>query len=87
MQVLCMANQDFADVTCQVCGEAYKLYFERPSGGREEAIARVSQALLDHHESGDGTNAHPLKPFNVPAWSGKAQYSGAALLGGAPSWA
>ncbi|WP_446744693.1 hypothetical protein [Silvibacterium acidisoli] len=81
-----MANQDFADVTCKVCGEAYKLYFERPSG-REDAIARVSQTLVEHHETGDGMNVHPLKPFNVPAWSGKAQYSGAALLGGAPSWA
>ena len=85
MQVLCIASSDTADITCQVCGHRYKLYFSRPSKSeRAEAIARVDQALIDHHASSEDRSVHPLKPFNVPEWSGPAEWSAAALLGGAP---
>jgi hypothetical protein len=88
LQVLCMATGESADVICRVCGEKYKLYFERQSQAeREEAVALVIQALVNHHVTADGRSAHPQKPFNIPEWSGPAEWSAAALLGGAPNWA
>lgn len=85
MQVLCIATSDSADIVCKVCGHQYKLYFSRPSRAeRDEAIARVEQTLADHHASSEDRSVHPLKPFNVPEWSGPAEWSAAALLGGAP---
>jgi GTPase SAR1 family protein len=85
LQVLCVAAGEFGDVVCKLCGEKYKLYFERPSRSeREEAVAVVMQALANHHHAVDGPSAHPKKPFNVPEWSGPAEWSAAALLGGAP---
>jgi hypothetical protein len=35
----------------------------------------------------DSSAAHPVNGFNLPEWSGNPQYSAAALLGGAPTWA
>jgi len=88
MQVLCVAASDSADITCQICGHQYKLYFSRPSRAeRAEAVARVAQTLNDHHAAGEDRSVHPEKPFNVPEWSGPAEWSAAALLGGAPSLA
>jgi hypothetical protein len=85
MQVLCVATNESADVTCKICGHQYKLYFSRPSlEERAEAVAHVEQTLADHHASGEDRSAHPQKPFNVPEWSGRAEWSAAALLGGAP---
>jgi hypothetical protein len=85
MQVLCVATNASADIACETCGHQYKLYFARPSQkDREEAIARVQQALAAHHAQGDDRSVHPAKPFNVPEWRGRAEWSAAALLGGAP---
>jgi hypothetical protein len=85
MQVYCVATKESADVTCKVCGHQYKLYFERQSPAeRAEATARVEQTLARHHDLGEGGPVHPEKPFNVPEWSGRAEWSAAALLGGAP---
>jgi hypothetical protein len=85
MQVLCVATDQTADVTCKSCGHQYKLYFARPSKTeREEAISRVEQVLASHHAMGEDRSVHPEKPFNVPEWSGRAEWSAAALLGGAP---
>lgn len=85
MQVLCVATEECDDIVCKVCGEKYKLYFERPSQSeREEAVAMVMQVLANHHVTADGPSAHPQKLFNVPEWSGPAEWSAAALLGGAP---
>jgi hypothetical protein len=80
-----MASEETGEVTCSVCGQRYKLYFERPSpADREQAIAVVLQALMDHHVTDEGPSAHPQRPFNVPEWSGAPEWSAAALLGGAP---
>ncbi len=88
MQVLCVATNESADVICEVCGHQYKLYFARPSRTeRAEAIAKVTEALAEHHAQGDDQSVHPAKPFNVPEWSGRAEWSAAALLGGAPTLA
>jgi hypothetical protein len=85
MQVLCVATSESADVTCKICGHQYKLYFERQSPAeRAEATARVEQTLAQHHAMGNDPSVHPDKAFNVPEWSGPAEWSAAALLGGAP---
>jgi len=80
-----MASEENGEIICSVCGQSYKLYFERPSlADREQAVALVMQALMDHHLTDEGRDAHPQKPFNVPEWSGAPEWSAAALLGGAP---
>jgi hypothetical protein len=85
MQVLCMATEGFADISCKICGQKYKLYFERQSREeREMATSLVEQTLSTHHALGDDASVHPEKAFNVPEWAGLARWSGAALLGGAP---
>jgi hypothetical protein len=85
LQVLCIATEECGEVICNVCGENYKLYFERPSrADREKAIELVMQVLAGHHVTESGPEAHPRKPFNVPEWSGPPEWSAAALLGGAP---
>jgi hypothetical protein len=85
MQVLCVATAESADIACKICGHQYKLYFARPSKAeRAEAVARVEQTLADHHAESEDRSVHPDKPFNVPEWSGRAEWSAAALLGGAP---
>lgn len=85
MQVLCVVTDGIADISCKICGQKYKLYFERQSyEERALATSLVEQALTSHHALGDGPPVHPEKAFNVPEWSGLARWSGAALLGGAP---
>jgi hypothetical protein len=80
-----MATEEYGEVICSICGEKYKLYFERPSQpDRKQAIELVIQALARHHVAESGPEAHPQKPFNVPEWSGRPEWSAAALLGGAP---
>jgi hypothetical protein len=88
MQVLCVATEELeADLTCKICGNKYKLYFERSSAVEQAtAMTMVVQTLINHHASGQGHSVHPEIPFNVPEWSGSPQWSGAALLGGAPEW-
>ena len=80
-----MATDENGEIVCSVCGQQYKLYFERPShADREQAMAMVEQALTKHHLTDEGPTAHPQKLFNVPEWSGPPEWSAAALLGGAP---
>ena len=85
MQVLCVPTEECGEIICEICAKQYKLYFERSSReDREQAIAQVLQALVQHHIQDEGIDAHPERPFNVPEWSGRPELSGAALLGGAP---
>jgi hypothetical protein len=85
VQVLCVPTEECGEIICAVCGKQYKLYFERPSqGDREEALSQVLQVLLRHHGEQEGIGAHPQNAFNVPEWSGRPEWSAAALLGGAP---
>ena len=87
MQVLLKKSQSAHDIQCSACGQSFRLYWERASDS-ERATMRtiVSAELLGHHAKEHGGNltpsAHPEEPFNLPAWSGPAQFSGAALLGG-----
>ena len=85
MQVLCVPTEECGECVCAICGKQYKLYFERPSReDREQAIAQVLRTLARQHGEDEGRAAHPQKPFNVPEWSGRPEWSAAALLGGAP---
>ena len=86
MQVLCMVTTDErADVTCPTCGQTYKVYFSRQFTSEcEAALAAVHTALTQHHAADPSPAAHPSPAFNVPAWSGPAHMSAAALLSGAP---
>jgi hypothetical protein len=80
-----MATEEGGEIICSVCGQSYKVYFERPSQpDREHAIGIVMQTLANHHLTDDAPSAHPQRPFNVPEWSGPPEWSAAALLGGAP---
>jgi hypothetical protein len=85
VQVLCIPTEECGEIMCAICGKQYKLYFERPwREDREEAIALVLQVLTAHHAADEERTAHPQRAFNVPEWSGKPEFSAAALLGGAP---
>ncbi len=88
MQVLCKTSPTSADIHCPVCQQSFHLYFERTSQAeRAQSRLRVLDALEAQHTSTPGPDAHPRTGFNVPAWSGPAAFSGAALLGGVQSWA
>jgi hypothetical protein len=83
MQVLLTKSDERHDVTCSVCGQGFRLYWERTSI-EEQAIVRI--AVLDelrrHHASDATAAAHPEVAFNFPSWTGAPEFSGAALLGG-----
>jgi hypothetical protein len=83
MQVLLRKSDDRKDVQCAVCGQGFRVYWERTS---MEERATITPAILDdlrqQHATDATSAAHPSRPFNVPEWSGPPQFSGAALLGG-----
>ncbi len=86
MQVLCIVtSEDACDVQCPCCQQKYTIYYSRQGKQeREEALETVRTALLEHHLRNPLASAHPGDAFNVPAWSGPAHASAAALLSGAP---
>jgi hypothetical protein len=86
MQVLLRKSDDIHDLKCDICGQGFRLYWERNSLDEQAAMRPTVQAELRQHHvdaaSDTSPNAHPSGPFNVPRWSGSPQFSGAALLGG-----
>ena len=86
MQALCIVTADeTCDVQCSCCGQRYSVYYARQDRGeREETLSLIHQVLAEHHLRNPLSTAHPGDAFNVPAWSGPAHASAAALLGGAP---
>ncbi len=86
MQVLLRKSDEMHDLMCDVCGQGFRLYWERPSSSEQESMRATVQDELRQHHSGVPTDlspaAHPASPFNVPSWAGSPQFSGAALLGG-----
>jgi hypothetical protein len=83
MQVLLRKSQQAQDLTCRVCGQGFRVYWERTSLEEQMAMRAIVLKELDQHHTGDRSpSAHPDLPFNVPAWQGSPQFSGAALLGG-----
>ena len=83
MQVLLRKSDDRQDVHCTVCGQGFRLYWERTSVAEQDTMrAAVLDELRSQHADDQTPAAHPRAPFNVPRWTGPPQYSGAALLGG-----
>jgi hypothetical protein len=83
MQVLLRKSDERKDIQCEVCGQGFRLYWERTSQAEQETMRPMLQDELRKQHRGDASvTAHPASPFNLPSWSGSAQFSGAALLGG-----
>lgn len=84
MQVLLRKSDDRQDIECAVCGQGFRLYWERTSQAEQDMMRpMLLDELRKQHRGGDDSiAAHPVSPFNLPSWSGSAQFSGAALLGG-----
>jgi hypothetical protein len=88
MQVLCKSSNEHAETSCSVCGQGFALFWERPSKPeRAQAMREIEKILRSHHYNVAGPEAHPNRGFLVPQWEGQIAFSGAAILGNAPSWA
>jgi hypothetical protein len=83
MQVLLRKSDESNDINCAVCGQGFRVYWERTS---TEERATITPTILEdlrlQHATDSTSAAHPSSPFNVPEWNGAPQFSGAALLGG-----
>jgi hypothetical protein len=83
MQVLLRKSEEKQELQCRVCGQGFRVYWERTSLEERVAMRAIVLKELEQHHAGDRTAAaHPESPFNVPSWQGLPQFSGAALLGG-----
>ena len=83
MQVLIRKSDIKQDVQCNVCGQGFRLYWERTSVVEQEAtLNTVLDSLLQDHATDLTSAAHTDAPYTVPRWEGSPQFSGAALLGG-----
>jgi hypothetical protein len=88
MQVLCKSSKEQVEACCSVCGQGFALYWERQSRAeRAKALREIERTLRSHHQRQAGPEAHPTRGFLVPEWTGPIAFSGAAILGNAPSWA
>ncbi|HMG02067.1 MAG TPA: hypothetical protein VK596_02985 [Edaphobacter sp.] len=84
MQALCTPTETTPDIYCPVCRKGFRLFWERRSErDQQAALPGIIEQLRAHHEDTGAENLHPKTAFNIPAWSGLPQFSGAALLGGA----
>jgi hypothetical protein len=84
MQVLCKISNSVSDVRCKVCGQGFLVYWSRSSQAeRDETARKVIEALAEQHVTSNSAEVHPRTSFNIPEWSGVADLSAAALLGGA----
>ncbi len=85
MQVLCKLSNSSSDIRCPHCGQGFLLYWERSSRQEQDQARReIQHVLRGHHAEISTPDAHPDSAFNIPNWSGQANFSGAALLGGLP---
>jgi hypothetical protein len=83
MQVLLRKSDDRQDIQCSVCGQGFRLYWERTAEAERDTMRpMLLDELRKQHRGDTSTAVHPGSPFNLPSWSGSAQFSGAALLGG-----
>jgi hypothetical protein len=88
MQVLLKSSNESVETRCSVCGQGFLLYWERQTPLEQaETLREVETTLRNQHCNGIGAAAHPEHGFLVPAWDGPIAFSGAAMLGNAPSWA
>ncbi|MDR3751693.1 MAG: hypothetical protein P4K94_09440 [Terracidiphilus sp.] len=64
------------------------MFWERQSPAeRADTLREMQKTLRNHHRNHPGQQAHPTGGFLVPEWDGPLAFSGAAILGHAPSWA
>jgi hypothetical protein len=64
------------------------MFWERQSQSeRAEAMREIQKVLRKQHYNQAGPQAHPRGGFLVPEWNGHTAFSGAAILGNAPTWA
>jgi hypothetical protein len=54
---------------------------------RAETLREIAKTLRNHHRNQSGPEAHPDRGFLIPERKGSVNFSGAAILGNAPSWA
>lgn len=88
MQVLCKSSNEAVETYCSVCGQGFVLFWERQTKmERAQALKEIAKTLRQHHSKEAGPEAHPQRGFLVPEWDGPVAFSGAAILGNAPSWA
>jgi len=88
MQVLCKSCDESFETCCSVCGQGFVLFWERQTKMEKSyALNEIAKTLRSHHYNQAGPEAHPQKGFLVPEWNGPIAFSGAAILGNAPSWA
>jgi hypothetical protein len=88
MQVLCKSAEENAETHCCVCGQGFVIFWERQSRAeRTEALREIQKTLRGHHRDQSGPAAHPRSGFVIPEWDKPVAFSGAAILGHAPSWA
>ena len=88
MQVLCKSTNGNAEVKCCVCGQGFVLFWERQSRTqRAETLQEIQKTLRGHHQEQADPQVHPQSGFLIPKWDGPVAFSGAAILGHAPTWA
>ncbi len=86
MQVLVRKTEGSGDVQCGICGQGFRLYWERTANHEQVGMEMtIREALHRQHMEATDQSAHPVIPFNVPSWPGLPQFSAAALLGGLSS--
>jgi len=88
MQVLCKSTNGASELTCNVCGQGFVMFWDRQSRAeRVEAIRDIQQTLRYQHRSEKGPDAHPNGGFLVPEWKSSISAAGASIFGHVPSWA
>ena len=88
MQVLLKTSEQNVETHCSVCGQGFVMYWERQTRmEKDEALRAIDETLRMHHCTHSGLHVHPDRGFLVPEWNGPVAFSGAAILGNAPSWA
>jgi hypothetical protein len=88
MQVLCKSSNEGSETRCSVCGQGFRLFWERqPASERAQALREIEITLRKHHYNQAGPEAHPQSGFLVGQRNGPIAFSGATLLGKVPSWA
>ena len=87
MQVLCRRTNGNAELHCCVCGQGFVLFWERqPHSERIEMVHEIQETLRRQHRSAPGPEAHPQGGFLAPQTKGQFEFSGAGILGAAPTW-
>jgi hypothetical protein len=81
MRVLLKKSEHHQDIECTICGQCFRLFWERSSEAERATMRAIVQGELRHqHHTDRTTAAHPSTPFHLPDWPSTPQYAGAALV-------